>query len=287
MSSRHLLRVSSLILIVSVGVASCNYPGIRKDTSELADVCASMGDLGLDLEGAASAPALVGPEDVPSLGTLGAEGAQALSGRLQPQGTFCEADVPEAFAPILDQARELADQGNKEGARKLLESLLEIGISPQGGNLLSVRPQTPQQARSTIRGYLDAAGLDQFMGGDGQDFIDRANATFSQMANSELGSASFEETLRLLDEAQGLEQDDIAQRALKRAQDIAAENLEAAIQDCDPCLMNPQDLREEIRKLLLAFQTARLMGVPESKMADFEFAQVKGICQIHIVEQAQ
>jgi hypothetical protein len=267
-SYRQIPRVSSILLVLLLSVAGCNYPGMHTGAPppgiHTAGVCESMPGLGLDLEVAASALALVGPEDALTLGTLGAQGAQALADHLQPQGTFCDADVPAAFAPILEQARQLADQGDREGARKMLNSLLEMGGLPHGSGLLSVLGQNAQDARSRIRGYLDAGGLDQYLGGDGQDFIDRANATFNQMANSELSSASFDETLRLLDEAQALGQDNIAQRALKRAQDIAAQGLQAAIEDLDPCLANPQDLRDGITKLLLAFQTASLVGVPET-----------------------
>lgn len=264
----EITRVSSFILIFSLGLAACNFPGNRTDASPTAtqsvDPCATMLSLALDIGGASSAPALVGSQDAPTLSVLGAQGAQALADQLQPQGTFCDADLPAAFQLILEQAKQLADQGDKRGGRKLLESLLEMGALPHGSGLLSVRPQTPQQARSHIAGYLAAAGLDQFMGGDGQAFFDQANATFSELANSELGSASFDETLRLLDEAQRLGQDDIAQRALKRAQDIAAEGLAAAIEDLDPCLANPTDLHDEITRLLLAFQTASLLGVPDT-----------------------
>jgi hypothetical protein len=268
MSHREVPRVSSVILIFLLGLAACNFPGNRTGASLPAtppvEVCATMPDLGLDRQTAASAPALVGSQDAPTLGKLGAQGAQALADQLQPQGTFCDAEAPAAFAPILEKARGLADQGDKEGARKLLNSLLEMGALPRGGGLMSVRPQTPQQARSYIRGYLNAAAIDLLLGGDGQAFIDQANATFNQMANSELGSANLDETLRLAEEAELLGQDDVAQRALKRAQDIAAEGLEAAIEDFDPCLSNPQDLHDEITKLLMAFQTASLMGVPDT-----------------------
>ncbi|MEJ2013503.1 MAG: hypothetical protein P8X64_14925 [Anaerolineales bacterium] len=222
-----------------------------------------MSGLALNIEGAASAPALIGSMDEPALGTLGAQGAQALADQLQPQGTFCDSEPPAAFAPILEKARGLADQGDQAGAHMLLESLLEMGTS-SGGHLLDVHAQSASQARSSIAGYLAAAGIDQAIGGDGQAFIDQANATFNQMANSELESASFDEALRLAEEAQLLGQEDIAQRALQRAQDIAAEGLDAALADFDPCLSNPQDLRDEITKLLLAFQTASLLGVPDT-----------------------
>ena len=268
MSLRDITRVSSVILIFLLGLAACNFPaisnGVSPSNTRRVDACASTVDLGLNLEGAASAPALVGSQEAPMLGKLGAQGVRTLADQLRPKGTFCDADVPPAFAPILEKARRLADQGNKEGARKLLNSLLEIGAQPHGGDLLSVRPQAPKHARSYIRGYLDAAAIDLFSGGDGQAFIDQANATFIQLANGELGNAGFDETLRLLDEAQRLGQEDIAQRALKRAQDIAAEGLDAAIEDLDPCLSNPQDLKDQITKLLLAIQTASLMGVPET-----------------------
>lgn len=268
MSYRDAPRVSSVLLILLFGVTSCNYPGIRVGAPSRAmqpvDACASMPVLGLDREAAATAPALVGGQDSPTLAKLGTQGAQALADQLQPQGTFCDSEVPAAFAPILEKARQLADQGDKDGARQLLNSLLEIGALPQMGRLLSVRAQTAHDARSHIRGYLTAAGLDQFMGGDGQDFFDRANATFIQMANSELGNADFNESLRLAEEAQLLGQEDIAQRALKRAQDIAGEGLDAAIEDLDPCLANSKDLRDEITKLLRAYQTASLLGVPET-----------------------
>jgi hypothetical protein len=268
MNTRPKGSVRLVMLLLGFGLFACGGPQEAVDqtthSSESWDPCGNLPGLALDLEAAASAPALIGQEDSPTLGELGPEGAKALAAQLQPQGTFCEAAPPAAFQPILEKAQQLADQGDKAGARMLLESLLDIGSLPGGGYLLSVRIQTPGQARSFIRGLLVAAGLDLALGGDGKDFIDQANTTFSEMANGELNSASFEETLRLADEAQRLGQDDIAQRALERAQEIAAEGLDAAIEDLDPCLSNPQDLHDEITKLLLAFQTASLLGVPDT-----------------------
>ncbi|MFN2149737.1 MAG: hypothetical protein ACK2T2_15235 [Anaerolineales bacterium] len=267
MSHKGELILLAVALVISLGITGCNLP---RQTSELNqnaaptwNPCEALTGLALDIDGAASAPALVGPQDAPTLGTLGAQGAQALADQLQPQGTFCDAEVPAAFTSILEKAQDLADQGDQEGARKLLNSLLDMGVRASG-HLLDVRLQTASQARSSIAGYLAAAGIDQAIGGDGRDFIDQANATFNQMANNELGSATFDETLRLAEEAQLLGQEDIAQRALQRAQDIAAEGLDAAIEDLDPCLSNPQDLHDEITKLLLAFQTASLLGVPNT-----------------------
>jgi hypothetical protein len=268
MNTRPKGSVRLVMLLLGFGLFACGGPQEAVDqtthSSESWDPCGNLPGLALDLEAAASAPALIGQEDSPTLGELGPEGAKALAAQLQPQGTFCEAAPPAAFQPILEKAQQLADQGDKAGARMLLESLLDIGSLPGGGYHLSVRIQTPGQARSFIRGLLVAAGLDLALGGDGKDFIDQANTTFSEMANGELNSASFEETLRLADEAQRLGQDDIAQRALERAQEIAAEGLDAAIEDLDPCLSNPQDLHDEITKLLLAFQTASLLGVPDT-----------------------
>jgi hypothetical protein len=259
--------IPAIVISFSICISACNpsqgAPKAIGESSQGWDPCASMPTLALDLEGAASAPALISSEDSPTLGELGPQGAQALAIQLVPQGTFCDSAPPAAFQPILEKAQQLADQGDKAGARMLLESLLDMG-SRSGGHLLNTRLQTTSQARSFIAGYLAAAGIDQYAGGDGQDFIDHANATFSEMANGELNSASFEETLRLANEAQGLGQDDIAQRALERARDIAAEGLDAAIEDLDPCLSNPQDLHDEITKLLLAFQTASLLGVPDT-----------------------
>ncbi|MFN2149738.1 MAG: hypothetical protein ACK2T2_15240 [Anaerolineales bacterium] len=255
------------LILLGITLPACNLANRNTQTIRTAaptwNPCEALTGLALDIDGAASAPALVGPQDAPTLGTLGAQGAQALADQLQPQGTFCDAEVPAAFTSILEKAQDLADQGDQEGARKLLNSLLDMGVRASG-HLLDVRLQTASQARSSIAGYLAAAGIDQAIGGDGRDFIDQANATFNQMANNELGSATFDETLRLAEEAQLLGQEDIAQRALQRAQDIAAEGLDAAIEDLDPCLSNPQDLHDEITKLLLAFQTASLLGVPNT-----------------------
>ncbi len=266
MSLRINFRLCSALLLLGFSMAACNFqqgtPNVLQESAQGWDPCASMPDLGFDLEGAASAPALISSEDSPTLGALGQEGAQALADQIQPQDTFCDAPLPAVFQPILENAKRLADQGDKAGARMLLDSLLELGSRPGGGYLLSVRLQTPGQSRSFIKGFLTAAGIDQSLGGDGQDFIDRANSTFSEMANAELNSASFDETMRLSEEAQLLGQDDIAQRTLERAQEIAAEGLDTAIEDFDPCLPDPQVLKDDITKLLVSLQTALLLGVP-------------------------
>ncbi len=264
MSVRANVRVASTLLILGLSLAACNapqaIPDALQESSQGWDPCAGTPALALDVEAAASAPALISPDGAPSLGALGQQGAQALADQIKPQGTFCDAELPAAFQSIIEQAQQLTDQGDKAGARMLLESLLELGSHPDGGFLMSVRLQIPQQARSYIMGYMTAAGIYQSLGGDGQAFIDQANATFNEMANAELNSASFDETMRLMEEAQLLGLDDIAQRALKRARDIAAEGLDATIEDFDPCLSNPDDLKQAITKLLVALQTAMVLG---------------------------
>ncbi len=266
MSYHRNFRVPIILLTLGLLLTACHpgggIPNEIQESPQNWDPCATTPDMGFNLESVASAPALISPEDTPALGALGAHGAQALAALLQPQDTFCDAEAPGVFQEILEKARELADQGDKEGARRLLESLLEIGSHPGGGYLLSLRFQTPEQARSLIAGYLAAAGLDLALGGDGQVFIDQAQAAFTELANSELNSASLDETMRLMEEALRLGQEEIAQRALKRAQDIAGEGLDAAIEDFNPCLSNPEDLKDEITKLLQALQTAMLLGVP-------------------------
>jgi len=80
MHSQNKVYAIVIGLIIGLGVSACNapqaIPDVLQESSQGWDPCASMPDMGLDLQAAASAPSLVGSGDSATLGMLGQQGAQ-------------------------------------------------------------------------------------------------------------------------------------------------------------------------------------------------------------------
>lgn len=227
------------------------------DSASLADLCSTPPDEWLSVESASSAPALgVIEAGTPStMGIIGREGAIALAGSIRPRDTFCSLGVSDSARGIINQALQLVSRNQKSEARRMLENLLNQASAPYLSSkavpisLVFGKPQSSLGDRQRIRDLVNAGGADILAGGDGQAFQDAASHAFNDLANSELPDADFGESMRLTEEALQLGEQEIADAASQRAKDIWEENLDAAIEDFDPCTATKQEVTDLLNKL--------------------------------------
>lgn len=249
------------VSVPEVSVPEVSVPEVEQDA--VVDLCAVEVDLGLNIGLAATAPVFV--EGGTELGQLGEEGARALAAQMVPPDDFCSYAVSARTQEVLEQVEALAREGKLDQARDLMRARYEelVGATNGVGVLAAPQPQPAGDvARGTIRDLFEFAEQDQALGlGDGQKYMDAAKAEFQELADQELSSGNLDKTMRILDEAQSMGESEIAERALKQAQDIVGEALEAAIKDFDPCLDNPEILGKEIADLLNLLGQAMLLGV--------------------------
>lgn len=245
--------------------ANSNQPGEILDSSNLMDICSMPPPQWLDIASAASAPAMTVIEVAtpPTLGNLGQESAVSLAEDIRPKDGFCSLQVSESFRLVINQALELVRQGKKAEARRLLETLMSqvtrmsADLASAGSfqtkviyaSLTEFKLSSSLGDRQRIRDLINAGEADIAAGGDGQAYKNAASDAFTNLANSELQDADFGDSMRLTEEALLLGEQEIADAASQRAKDIAEEELDAAIEDFDPCSASEEELVDLLNKL--------------------------------------
>jgi hypothetical protein len=116
-------------------------------------------------------------------------------------------------------------------------------------------------SRQAVADYLAAAQAEAQAGlGDGQAFMGAAKAAFSDFAGQELQSGGYQDMLNLAKEAAWFGDEQVMQQALERAREMMRQDIDAALEDFDPCLPNPEIVRQDMIDLLKKLETSILLG---------------------------
>ncbi|MGD8553709.1 MAG: hypothetical protein PVG02_08610 [Anaerolineales bacterium] len=261
---RYLRTVMGLLLI-GASIGSCNAPmsmelGINQEETGL-EICSQEMDLGLNLEAAAQAPAFL--EGRSEFGTVGIERANELADEITSSSTFCELELPQDFYEELQKAEQLANEGNEEEARLKLQAIEAEYITSKIKNIKGLAKPVPNQfGRTNVLILLTLSEYSMRMGlSDGQAYLDSAKDAFRAMAEQEMQNPEMDEMMRLFEEAERLGERELAEKALELANNIWKEKIEAKIEDFDPCLDNPEVLKQDITDLLNALAQGMLLGI--------------------------
>jgi hypothetical protein len=287
---KRLLGVLALVSLLCAAQCTAGATGhaVAPTVGEGApSICQGEHDLGLDYAATASKPVLIEEEGGLALGELGMEGAYQLEDDLLQLETFCSLAVSQTTQAVLDRVQDLVEEGNSQGAHDLLDDLLAslTAAAPSGGRL-AMRLQ--QDARQQMIDFLAAAQLESQLGlGDGEGFFNAARAAFQDMAGQELESGGLHDALRVAQEALVLGEDGIFEDAMERAREALREDIDAALEDFDPCLPNPEIVKEDIRNLLRKLEASVLLGDSSSaSLAQWEagWRAIAQAAQIHFAD---
>lgn len=279
----NLIRIKSYkylaFFLISFFVASCvpspTIPDLAsandKASTDEYDLCDQPQDLAIfDLQAASVMQVLIGENE---LGLLGEDGAADLAGELLSlDESFCELDVPAELLEVLDEIQILIDSGREIEADQMIDDLLmeiESGKFSAGVMYKTAAPSLQQggaKTRRTVRAYLAVAGRAGYWGNNEkfEDAMDSARETYSKWAAEAIESASVEEALRIVAEAQLLGIEDLDQEALERARDLAELDLAGELDSFEPCSASIEDAG----KLIDAAARAMLLGA-ETDSNDF------------------
>ena len=249
-------------------LAGCSIPLALGQATGEDGICAqeiTPEAMGMDLDAAARPPFLVEQGGLPIITTLGLELARQRASVLLAVGTFCDEDLPPAIAQVLEQALELLHRGETSQAVALMRTLLAQGARREGRSpgLARSLPQAVPNWRPAIKATLDFASELAVMGEEGaaEQVMDQVKGFFHENALRDLENADLDECLRIAKEATLLGDDEVEQKALQRARNIVKQRLEEALKDFDPCLPNPDVIRQDIKDLLNLLRDAILIGV--------------------------
>jgi len=256
----------AIALLACQSVADLPIPGGSSSSGDngAASICSKNPELGLELELASQAPTCaadcteIGPE-------LGRDGAEALAAELVPADTFCSYDVSPETQAVIDQAAQLASQGETDEALGLLANRVqELSGQSAVRKALAAPSRQSSGGRQAARDILAMGQRTAMWGGDDEPFINAAQSAFRDFALQELPGADLTETMRIAEEAALLGLDDIEQQALDQARDIAEREYKEASASLDPCTVTKDALKVVMKKI----QIAMLLGVPSANEHD-------------------
>ncbi len=274
MNSPNLKILALFILLLAT---SCAAPGEREpqltNIPVYTDPCAETKALALAIDRAAAAQFGIADsgESPARLTELGGEAAQELAESLQPAGSICEIPVSPDTRALIDEARSLAAGGNSAGALRLLDQRLQqIKTAVRTGRLAKIRHEEGDW-RNKVRDILAMGAAAYDLGGDPQPYHAAAEAIFRANAGMELAEADLLNTLRIENEAGLLGDEEIEEQARRRANEIAGEMIEAALEDFNPCNAD----REAVVNLLNAAARAAMLGVEGLEPGEVHYEEVK------------
>ncbi len=284
MNSPIAKRLPLLLLLLA---ASCAVPKAGEpQTTPLPayrDPCAGAWLLELRVEKAAASPFgfVESGQSPPRLSELGIDAAQELAGGLRPAGQICELPVSSETRAVIEQAQEIAAGGKSAEALELLEQRLELLTSSAGnGHLLKPRLNSGGW-RSRVRDLFAMAEAAYNLGGDPRPFHSAAEELFRAGAGGELAGADLAGALRIEAEAELFAAEDLAEQARQRVDRIAAEMIDAALEDFDPCAAD----REAVVTLLNTAAQAALLGVEGLEPGEARYEAVKSKSQLALSHQ--
>ena len=90
--------------------------------------------------------------------------------------------------------------------------------------------------------------------------MDGAKASFRDFAGQSMSDGSFSDMLRLAEEGMLLGENEIVEKAMDKAREMNREDLKAALEDLDPCLPNPEVVKQDMVELMKRIQISELLG---------------------------
>lgn len=247
-------------LLIVLSLLACQFvsdlpiPGgsVSSGGADTAGICSIQPDLGFDIEGASTMPTCSEgcTEIVPEVGR---EAAEALAAELTPKDTLCELGISAETQAVIDRARVLAQDGETEQALGLLaERMAELGRHASLGGRLAFPSSLSEGADQAVWDLYSMGGAAADLGGDEVPFWNAANSVFRDYAAQELPDADLQETLEIEMEAQKLGENDIAEQAHKRRQELAEEEFKEEAAYVDPCTITPEELRAKLKWAMTA-----------------------------------
>ena len=225
--------------------------------------CDATPELGFNVLACKDSPAVQEQDGLITIGTLGTEGAKHILDEYYPSWDLCDVELSSKTSQGLQNALTLLDSGDISGAVEAIRQLIQGDTK---AFITSLRQMPSGGWREKIKAGLDFYSelllRNQFE--EAQRVADLINDYFRQNALKELETADLRESFRICEEALLLGVEDVTNRAKERIRNIAKENLEAELDDFNPCIPNPDVLSQMITDLLKALRLAMAVGVEEA-----------------------
>ena len=224
-------------------------------------ICQKIVDMNLNIDNVASAPAVFEKDGLFFMGTVGEETASILASQYKSTWTFCDVILGTNSAQVLQNAKDLLDAGDVQGAVMLIFNQLNserhassiLRQAQEGGWRGEIRAALEFYEELTLMGETEQA----------EKVLKTIQDYFQENAKNELEAADFEKSLRVCEEAILLGVKTIEELARNRIKRLLKENLENVLNEFDPCTNDPDALDQKIKRLLNSLYAAQFFGVEE------------------------